>query len=175
MTRWLAAAVTLLLVLALAGCMGQRGPSGFRLPPGDAEAGRATFVTLESHSCHTVAGVPDLPPPRMTPPIALGGKVPLPRTDGDLTTDIILPSSHFARGYPAEHVPEGARIRCPGRSTARPLTGPVRPYRRGSKTREPRPAPAGLAFSARPGLLERHAGGAAARPGGGRPRWTRSS
>lgn len=113
MTRWLAAAVTLLLVLALAGCMGRRSPSGFRLPPGDAEAGRATFVTLECHSCHTVVGVPDLPPPRMTPPIALGGTVPLPRTDGDLTTDIILPSSHFARGYPAQHVQEGARSKMP--------------------------------------------------------------
>jgi mono/diheme cytochrome c family protein len=113
MTRWLAAAVILLLVLALPGCMGRRAPSGFRLPPGDAEAGRAAFVALECHSCHTVAGVPDLPAPRLTPPIALGGKVPLPRTDGDLTTDIILPSSHFARGYPAEHVQEGARSKMP--------------------------------------------------------------
>ena len=49
----------------------------------------------------------------MNPPIALGGLRALPPTDGELTTDIILPSSHFARGYPAEQVQVGAKSKMP--------------------------------------------------------------
>jgi sulfur-oxidizing protein SoxX len=111
MGRW--TVVTLLVVLlALAGCSGRRSPSGFRLPPGNAEAGKAAFVSLNCTSCHTVAGA-ELPAPDAVPVVALGGPRALPPTDGDLTADIIVPSSHFAWGYPAAQVQSGAKSKMP--------------------------------------------------------------
>jgi mono/diheme cytochrome c family protein len=105
-------AVILLVLLSVSACTGRRSPSGFRLPPGDAAAGQKTFADLQCTTCHSVAGV-DLPAPTIPNPVALGGRVALPPTDGDLTTDIIMPSSHFARGYPADQVQEGARSKMP--------------------------------------------------------------
>ena len=90
----------LLLVVSLAGCSGRHSPSGFRLPPGDAAAGQAAFVDLKCTQCHSVQGV-NLPAATAPTPVALGGRRMLPRTDGDLTTDIILPSSHFAADFAA--------------------------------------------------------------------------
>jgi mono/diheme cytochrome c family protein len=105
-------AVLLMLLVPLAGCSGRHSPSGFRLPPGDAEAGQAAFVDLKCAECHTVQGV-SLPAPTAQTAVALGGRRMLPRTDGDLTTDIILPSSHFASGYPASAVQQGAASKMP--------------------------------------------------------------
>ena len=105
-------AVLLMLLVPLAGCSGRHSPSGFRLPPGDAAAGQAAFVDLKCTQCHSVQGV-TLPAPTAPAPVALGGRRMLPRTDGDLTTDIILPSSHFASGYPAEAVQQGAASKMP--------------------------------------------------------------
>ncbi len=102
----------LLLVVSLAGCSGRHSPSGFRLPPGDAAAGQAAFVDLKCTQCHSVQGV-NLPAATAPTPVALGGRRMLPRTDGDLTTDIILPSSHFASGYPADAVQQGAASKMP--------------------------------------------------------------
>jgi hypothetical protein len=114
MTHWRVIAASLLVLgLALGGCQARRSPSGFRLPPGDGAAGKAAFVELQCPTCHTVSGVTDLPAPAMNPPIALGGFSALPRTDGEVTTSIILPSAHFASGYPASHVQEGARSKMP--------------------------------------------------------------
>ena len=114
MTRsTLVGAVALLLVLATIGCTGRRSPSGFRLPPGNADAGKTAFVSLQCNTCHTVPGV-DLPPATAMPtPVVLGGPTAMPPTDGDLTTDIILPSSHFARGYAASDVQVGAKSKMP--------------------------------------------------------------
>ena len=114
MSRGLAATcVTLLLALGVPGCFNARhSPSGFRLPAGDVAAGQDAFRDLQCHTCHTVAGV-DLPAPTAPTPVALGGRRALPQTDGDLTTDIILPSSHFASGYQADQVQEGARSKMP--------------------------------------------------------------
>lgn len=117
MSRWLSGVLVVAAGVFLAsGCSGRHSPSGFRLPPGDPDAGKKAFVELECHTCHTVAGV-DFPKPTVETPVALGGRVVLPPTDGDLTTDIILPSSHFARGYPASAVREGADSRMPDYTT----------------------------------------------------------
>ncbi len=118
MPRWLAVvAVIVVAGLVATGCFNARhSPSGFRLPPGDPAAGQKAFVDLQCHTCHTVAGV-DTPAPSAPTPVALGGARPLPPTDGDLTTDIILPSSHFASGYPADQVQEGARSKMPDYTT----------------------------------------------------------
>ena len=118
MPRGLAIVAVIVVVgLGTSGCFNARhSPSGFRLPPGDAAAGQKAFVDLQCHTCHTVAGV-ETPAPTSPTPVALGGRKPLPPTDGDLTTDIILPSSHFASGYPAEQVQEGARSKMPDYTT----------------------------------------------------------
>jgi len=95
----LVVAVGLAATLAVVGCnMGRRSPSGFRLPRGDAEAGKAAFVDLKCYTCHSVEGM-DLPAPTAAQVITLGGSRVLPQTDGDITTDIILPSSHFATDF----------------------------------------------------------------------------
>lgn len=106
----------LALMLMLAGCQVKRSPSGFRLPEGNAEAGKTAFVDLQCATCHTVKGA-DLPAPQMTPAIALGGGSMLPKTDGEVVTDIILPSSHFASGYAASQVQEGSKSKMPDYSS----------------------------------------------------------
>ena len=48
--------------LSMAACdAGPKSSMGFRLPDGDIEKGKATFVELKCHLCHTVEGV-ELPP-----------------------------------------------------------------------------------------------------------------
>ncbi len=113
MSRTLPRVLAVLIIAALvSGCSGRHSPSGFRLPPGDATAGERAFVDLQCATCHTVAGV-DLPAPTFPTPVALGGRTMLPPTDGDLTTDIILPASHFASGYPAAQVQEESKSKMP--------------------------------------------------------------
>jgi hypothetical protein len=61
---------------AALGCdAGARSATGFRLPDGDPQAGRAAFVELRCHSCHTVAGETVLPAPVAQPAVGvpLGG------------------------------------------------------------------------------------------------------
>lgn len=111
-----ALAVILLLALSLTGCLGRRAPTGFRLPPGNAAAGQATFVELKCNGCHTVKDV-DLPAPSVSTVVELGGQVRLPRTDGEITTDIIMPSSHFAPGYPADQIETGGKSNMPDYTT----------------------------------------------------------
>lgn len=113
MTRKVTCALALVLLAALlAGCSGRHSPSGFRLPAGNALAGEKAFVELKCNTCHSVPGT-SVPGPTAETPVALGGRRMLVPTDGDLTTDIILPSSHFAEGYPAAQVQDGARSRMP--------------------------------------------------------------
>jgi len=112
MKHWAVGALLVVVACAWAGCTGRRSPSQFSLPPGDVEAGKAAFVDLKCYTCHTVEGV-DLPAPASATPVKLGGRKPLPPSAGDLSTDIIMPSSHFAEGYPASQVQEGAASRMP--------------------------------------------------------------
>ena len=111
-----ALAVILLLALASTGCLGRRAPTGFRLPPGNADAGKTAFVELSCNTCHTVKDA-ELPAPTAATVVALGGGARLPRTDGELTTDIIMPSSHFATGYPADQIEKGGKSNMPDYTT----------------------------------------------------------
>ena len=87
----------LFVVLAgalLAGCQKDlKSTSAFRLPPGDAERGKAAFVSLKCARCHSVSGV-ELPAPTESAEktLALGGKVARLRTQGDLLTSIAHPT-----------------------------------------------------------------------------------
>ncbi len=65
---------------------------GFRLPEGEAERGKAAFLEMKCHQCHTVAGVvfpnADSPSPIS---LELGGVVRKVKTYGELVTSIIQP------------------------------------------------------------------------------------
>jgi sulfur-oxidizing protein SoxX len=107
----------------------RRSSAGFRLPAdGDAERGRAAFVTLGCSSCHEVSGA-DLPRPTVQPPIpvVLGGEVRSEPCDGYRVTSIIYPSYRLA-AYPREQITTGGTSRMPSyveRMTVRQLTDVV--------------------------------------------------
>lgn len=93
-------------LLLLGGC--DRDPmseTGFRLPEGNAMAGREAFIYMQCNQCHTVAGE-ELPPvPEAEPPyVELGGPVTRVKTYGQLVTAIINPSHKLADGYAKEQV-----------------------------------------------------------------------
>lgn len=79
------------MALLLGACSDQKSAAGFRLPDGDAETGRAAFVRLNCHRCHTVAGetFPDAVAGVVVVP--LGGEVVRVKTYGQLVTSIINP------------------------------------------------------------------------------------
>jgi len=102
-------AVCLAGLVVLTGCDRDTMMSekGFRLPDGDAQAGREAFLYMQCHQCHTIVGE-ELPALAGTDPsyIQLGGKVTQVRTYGELVTSIINPSHKLAKGYPEEMVSE---------------------------------------------------------------------
>ncbi len=100
--------ITLLLtcVLAMSGCSEERQMSerGFRLPDGNAQAGRETFLYMHCNQCHTIEGE-ELPViPGFEPFVELGGPVTRVKTYGELVTSIINPSHKLAQGYPEDLV-----------------------------------------------------------------------
>jgi len=100
--------------LLLCGCEpGPHSSSGFRLPEGNAQRGKAAFVAYGCHTCHEVSGA-DLPKPTAQPPVPviLGGVVPQPMTDGQLVTSIIYPSYRLA-SYPKDQVAVNGKSRMP--------------------------------------------------------------
>jgi mono/diheme cytochrome c family protein len=97
-------ALILITVLAAA-CSNPKSSAGFRLPDGDAERGKAVFLELKCHTCHTVQGT-DIPLPSKeyayVRVVVLGGEVQRVKTYGELVTSIINPSHSLAPGYPKE-------------------------------------------------------------------------
>jgi hypothetical protein len=89
-------------VLALSACdqdaiMSTRG---FRLPDGDAAAGREAFLYMQCHQCHSIKGEQLAIIPGQDPPyFELGGEVTQVRTYGQLVTSIINPTHKLAAGY----------------------------------------------------------------------------
>ena len=78
--------------LTVSSCKSQeaRMARGFRLPEGNTERGKAAFLQMNCHRCHTVAGIvlpnPDSPSPIM---LELGGVVRKAKTYGELVTSVI--------------------------------------------------------------------------------------
>lgn len=96
-------AVACALVLLL-GCDPEaHQEQGFRLPAGDAKAGRTAFTELGCTTCHTVDGV-KLPDPVTRGPVEvkLGGAVHRVRSYGDLVTAIIHPAHDITKPFVAE-------------------------------------------------------------------------
>lgn len=103
--------LTLLLgcMLALGACDrdARMSEHGFRLPDGDAEAGREAFVYMQCTQCHSIKGEEFEEIPGMDPPyVELGGTTTQVKTYGQLVTAIINPSHQLARGYAEEVVSE---------------------------------------------------------------------
>jgi mono/diheme cytochrome c family protein len=79
---------------------------GFRLPDGDAQAGRETFLYMQCNQCHTIKGE-ELPTVAgFDPYVQLGGPVTRVKSYGELVTAIINPSHKLADGYARELVSE---------------------------------------------------------------------
>ena len=72
---------------------------GFRLPEGNAQVGRETFLYMQCNQCHTIDGeeLPNLV--GYEPFVELGGGVTRVKTYGELVTAIINPSHKLADGY----------------------------------------------------------------------------
>ncbi len=79
---------------------------GFRLPDGDAQAGRETFLYMQCNQCHTIKKE-ELPIiPGTEPYVELGGVVTHVKTYGELVTAIVNPSHKLADGYAKDLVSE---------------------------------------------------------------------
>ena len=79
---------------------------GFRLPDGDEQSGRETFIYLQCNQCHTIKNE-DLPIiPGSAPYVQLGGAVTHVKTYGELVTAIVNPSHKLADGYARDQVSE---------------------------------------------------------------------
>lgn len=106
--------VLLIAVAALVACDREARMSqlGFRLPDGDADAGRAAFLYMQCHQCHTIADE-EFPEIRgeVTEYVELGGTVSRVKTYGELITAIINPSHRLATGYAKEVVSEDGESR----------------------------------------------------------------
>lgn len=90
-----------------------KSEKGFRLPDGDAEKGKETFVAFKCHQCHKVEGVVLPAPTGDVGPVTLGGEVARVKTYGQLVTAIINPSHSLAEGYPPEKVAPGGKSKMP--------------------------------------------------------------
>jgi len=104
--------VVLLMLVAAAALSSACDPDkvmserGFRLPDGDAVAGRETFLYMQCNQCHTIKGevLPQIP--GYEPYVELGGSVTRVKSYGELVTAIINPSHKLADGYAEELVSE---------------------------------------------------------------------
>lgn len=96
-------------LVVLGGCdpAARMSEHGFRLPDGDAQAGREAFVYMQCTQCHSISGEEFEAIPGMDPPyVELGGTVTQVKTYGQLVSAIINPSHKLARGYAKEVVSE---------------------------------------------------------------------
>jgi len=111
MKRFSILTLLLTLVFALGACDKERTMSerGFRLPDGNATAGRETFLYMHCNQCHTIEGdeMPQIP--GFEPFVELGGTVTRVKTYGELVTAIINPSHKLAEGYAKEVVSEDGK------------------------------------------------------------------
>jgi len=101
------AVAAVVLAMAMTACKPKPG-IGFRLPEGDAGKGKAAFVALQCHACHTVDGV-ELPKPetQATNIVVIGGAVPKIKTYGQLVTAVINPSHDLSKGFDGKKVEAG--------------------------------------------------------------------
>jgi len=88
-------AIVLSAVAACVSGCGVESPFGFRLPEGDAAAGREAFVALRCNACHEIVGG-DVEHLGGAARVSIGGKTTRIKTYGELVTSIINPSHRIA-------------------------------------------------------------------------------
>jgi len=100
--------VLLAAVALIGGCDEDKMMSerGFRLPDGDAEIGRETFIYMQCNQCHTIENEEFPAIPGDEPYVELGGTVSRVKTYGELVSAIINPSHKLADGYAKDVVSE---------------------------------------------------------------------
>ena len=108
-------AVIAALAVLTCGCAeSKESVKEFVLPPGDADAGEETFLSLRCYDCHRIPGV-DLPvaeePGQVL--VKLGGEVSRVKTYGDLLNSILNPSHRLAPGYAETIVSNDGESRMP--------------------------------------------------------------
>jgi mono/diheme cytochrome c family protein len=115
MQRSIPGFLLLVSILALSACGADRmSEKGFSLPEGNVLNGKAAFLYMHCHECHSVAGeaLPALV--RTEPPfVELGGKVSRVKTYGELVTSIINPSHKLAQGYPLDVITNDGETKMP--------------------------------------------------------------
>lgn len=98
------------VVLIICGCQ----PQEFVLPPGDLDAGKATFTDLGCNGCHSVTNlVAHMPLEEGGIHVELGGTVSRIKTYDDLVTSIINPSHKLSRGKNAMTTTQEGTSRMP--------------------------------------------------------------
>lgn len=88
------------------------GCGGGGIKAGDVAKGRQAFLDLQCNGCHEVRGE-SLPPPAVVPAVVLGGRRLLLPSSDELRDDILIPSSHYAVGYPSEQITRDGQSRMP--------------------------------------------------------------
>ena len=94
------------VLVCLGGCESEvRSQGTLHLPEGDAERGKAQFVSLGCVNCHSVVGA-ELPEGEGPVRVVLGssGRV---KSYGDLVTSVVNPSHKLSRRYRPSAVSEG--------------------------------------------------------------------
>jgi len=111
MKRQIFLALLFAVAALMSGCDEERSMSerGFRLPDGNAVAGRETFLYMHCNQCHTIKDEEFPQLPGFEPYVELGGSVTRVKTYGELVTAVINPSHKLAEGYPAELVSENGK------------------------------------------------------------------
>jgi hypothetical protein len=96
------------MLVCIAGCASP--DEGFTLPQGNAERGKATFVSLGCIECHSVHDV-ELPasPTASARLVKLGGSVDYAKSYDALVTGIINPSHRVASSYEPPDAGEDGR------------------------------------------------------------------
>ena len=82
---------------------------GFRLPEGNATAGRETFLYMHCNQCHTIKDERLPTVAGFEPFVELGGSLTRVKTYGELVTAIINPSHKLADGCPEDLVSENGK------------------------------------------------------------------
>jgi hypothetical protein len=101
----------LAVLLSACGLNDPKSARGFRLPDGDAEAGKKALVDLGCHTCHQVEGIEAEFAGTGAARVRLGGETTVVRSYGELVTSIINPSHRIAIGTdPAQVAPEGQSL-----------------------------------------------------------------
>ena len=90
------------ILAAVGGCDSQS--RGFKLPAGNSEVGKETFVSLGCNDCHSVADIEHVTITGTDLNLRLGGAVSRVKTYGELLTSIINPSHKIAQPYPQQAV-----------------------------------------------------------------------